>query len=146
MTTIWHAIAGYFFLLMIVRLLGRRPGAQMTLHDFVFIFLTGGIIILTTAGRDRSVINGVCSVATIGFLHRTMSYLKTKFKTVGAIVDGTPLVLIKDGKWQSGVMRRMRVDEADIMAAARDKGIKTLTQIQYAILERNGGISVFEKH
>lgn len=145
MTTIWHAIVGYFFLLMIVRVLGRRPGAQMTLFDFVFIFLTGGIIILSTVGKDHSVTSGVCTVVTIGLLHRTMAYLKLKFPKVGAIVDGTPLVLIRDGKWQPEVVGNMRMDQDDVMAAARTKGIKTLSEIKYAILERNGAISVFPK-
>lgn len=145
MTTIWHAVVGYFFLLLIVRILGRRPGAQMTLFDFVFIFLTGGIIILTTVGKDHSVINGVCAAATIGMLHRLMSYMKMFFPKLGAIVDGTPLVLIRNGQWIPEVMQHMWVDDADVMAAARTKGIKALDDIKYAVLERNGAISVFPK-
>lgn len=145
MTTIWHAVVGYFFLLLIVRVLRRRPGAQMTLFDFVFIFLTGGIIILSTAGRDHSVINGVCAAATIGMLHRLMAFLKTKYPKFGAIVDGTPLLLVRNGEWQNEVMEHMWVDDADVMAAARAAGVKTLEQIKYAVLERNGGISVFPK-
>lgn len=57
MTTVLHAIAGYFFLMLIVRVLSRRPGGQMTMSDFVLVFLMGGVIILATAGQDRSLTN-----------------------------------------------------------------------------------------
>src|ERR1700677_4063016 len=57
--TILHAIFGYFFLLLIVRVLSRRPGGQLTLFEFVIVFLIGGVIILSTVGKDRSVTNWV---------------------------------------------------------------------------------------
>jgi uncharacterized membrane protein YcaP (DUF421 family) len=52
MNTILRAIAGYFFLLLTVRVLSRRPGAQMTPFEFVLIFLIGGVVILATVGDD----------------------------------------------------------------------------------------------
>ena len=145
MYTIIHAIVGYFFLLLTVRLLSRRPGAQMTPFEFVLIFLIGGIIILSTMGNDRSETGAVCTVITIGLMHWMVSYLKQRFPSFGILVDGTPLVLLKDGEWQADVMRRMRVDKMDVMAAARAKGARTLDDIKYAVLERNGGISVIKR-
>ena len=65
MYTILHAIGGYFFLLFTVRVLSRRPGAQMTLFEFVIVFLLGGIIILSTVGNDVSETNSVCAVLTV---------------------------------------------------------------------------------
>ena len=53
-------------------------------------------------------------------------------------------MLLKDGKWQTEVMKKMRLDDGDVMAAARAKGVKTLDQIKYAILERNGAISIIK--
>ena len=53
MGTVLHAIAGYFFLMIVVRVLTRRPGGQLTLGDFVLVFLMGGVIILSTVGSDR---------------------------------------------------------------------------------------------
>lgn len=145
MYTIIHAIIGYFFLLLTVRILSRRPGAQMTPFEFVLIFLIGGIIILSTLGNDLSETGSVCTVITIGLMHGLVAYLKQRFPKFGVLVDGTPLVLLKDGAWQSDVMRRMRIDEMDVMAAARKKGVRTLDGIKYAVLERNGGISIIKK-
>ena len=145
MSTVTHAIAGYLFLLLVVRVLTRRPGSQMTLFEFVIVFLVGGVIILATVGEDRSVTNCVGAIFTIGLMHRLVSGLKQQNLWLSELIDGTPLVLLKDGQWQREVMTRMRLDDMDVMAAARTKGLKTLDDIQYAVLERNGGISIFPK-
>jgi uncharacterized membrane protein YcaP (DUF421 family) len=144
MYTVVHAIVGYFYLLLTVRVLSRRPGAQMTLSEFVIVFLMGGIIILSTMGDDRSATNSVCTVLTVGLLHRTISYLKARSRTLGAIVDGVPLVLLQKGQWNIDVMKRMQIKDDDVMAAARTKGVKTLDEIKYAIVERNGAISIIK--
>lgn len=144
MYTILHSIAGYFYLLLTIRVLSRRPGAQMTLFEFVIVFLMGGLIILATMGDDKSVTNTIGAVLTVALLHRSISYLKIVFPRLSAIIDGTPLVLLKDGQWQSHTMHKMRLRDDDVMASARTKGVRTLDQIKYAILERNGGISIIK--
>ncbi len=145
MATIVHAVIGYFVLLLVVRVLTRRPGAQMTQFEFVIVFLMGGVIILSTVGNDRSVTNCTCAVMVVGLLHRTVSWIKSKNSRFGAIVDGTPLVLLKGGEWQEGTMKGMSLAREDVFAAARTKGIGGYESIEYAVLERNGGISVIEK-
>lgn len=145
MSTILIAIAGYFMLMLVVRVLTRRPGSQMTLFEFVIVFLMGGVIILATVGRDRSEVNCTVAVMTVGLLHRVVSWLKTKSKRFSAIIDGTPLVLLKNGEWQQEVMHGMRLAPEDVMAASRTKGIHDISKIQYAILERNGGISIIQR-
>ena len=145
MATIVHAVIGYFVLLLVVRVLTRRPGGQMTQFEFVIVFLMGGIIILSTVGNDRSVTNCTCAVMVVGLLHRTVSWLKSKSSRFGAIIDGTPLVLVKNGEWQEKTMQGMRLAPEDVLAAARTKGIRGFEGIEYAVLERNGGVSVIEK-
>jgi uncharacterized membrane protein YcaP (DUF421 family) len=143
--TIVHAILGYLFLLLTVRVLTRRPGAQMTLFEFVIVFLIGGVVILSTVGDDRSVTNCVCAVITVGLLHGFVSWAKSKSAKLGVIIDGTPLVALKDDQFQQEIMQGMRLDENDLMAASRAQGLKTLDQVKYAVLERNGAISILKK-
>jgi uncharacterized membrane protein YcaP (DUF421 family) len=145
MATIVHAVAGYFLLLIIVRILARRAGSQMTLFEFVIVFLMGGIIILSTVGNDRSVTNCTCAVLAVGLLHRVTSWAKSKSPRIGAILDGTPLALIRDGEWQQEVIRGMKIRPEDLEAAARSANVTRVEEIDYAILERNGRISVFPK-
>ncbi len=145
MSTILHAAAGYFFLLLVVRVLTRRPGGQLTLSDFVIVFLMGGVIILATVGNDRSLTNCCCAVMAVGLLHRCVSWLKGLSPKLGEIIDGTPIVLVKDGEWQQAVATRMRISRADLEAASRLSGLKSVDDVEYAILERNGGFTVLEK-
>ena len=145
MTTIIHAIIGYFWLLFTVRFLSRRPGAQMTPFEFVIVFLMGGVIILTTVGNDQSETNAVLAVMTIGLLHRLVSALSVRFPALGRVFEGIPLVLVENGKWREEEMQKMRIQDDDVMAAARVKGVKTLGGISYAVLERLGSISIIKK-
>ena len=145
MATIVHAILGYILLTLVVRVLTRRPGAQMTLFEFVIVFLMGGVIILSTVGNDRSMTNCCCAVIAVGCMHRLTSGLKNRFPRFGEALDGTPLVLLKHGEWQENVLRGMRLAPEDVMASARLNGLHSFDQIDYAILERNGGISIIKK-
>ena len=144
MATIVYAAIGYVFLLLTVRVLSRRPGGQMTLYEFVIVFLIGGIIILATVGQDRSVTNCTIAIITVGLMHWSFSWLKAHFPAFGAVIDGTPVVLIENGRWRKEVMHGMRVDPEDVMAAARSKGLSSIFQVKYAVLERTGGISIIK--
>ena len=145
MSAIFRGVFGYLFLVFIVRTVGRRPGRQMTPFEYVLIFFMGGLALTTLIGNDRSITNAFSVVMAVGLSHLTISVLRQQSPAFGRIVDGTPLVLLKDGQFMLETMRKMRIQDDDIMAAARDKGIKTLEQIEYAILERNGEISVIQK-
>ena len=145
MATIIHAIFGYFVLLLVVRILKRRAGAQMTMFEFVLIFLIGGTIILSTVGNDRSVTNCTCAVTVVGFLHRFLAWAKSKSPRVGALLDGTPVVLIDKGEWKHDNLHATSLRKDDIQAAARGMSILHLDDLEYAVLERNGHISVFKK-
>ncbi len=145
MATIIHAVLGYIVLTLVVRSLTRRPGAQLTLFEFVLVFLMGGVIILSTVGNDRSVTNCTCAVLTVGSMHRMVAGLKLRYTKFGEWLDGTPLVLVRRGEWQEDVLRGMRLAPEDVMASARLNGLRSFEQIDYAILERNGGISIIKK-
>jgi uncharacterized membrane protein YcaP (DUF421 family) len=140
-----HAFAGYFILLLTIRLLTRRPGSQLTLFEFVLIFLMGGIIIASTLGNDRSLTNATCAVIMVGLLHRAVSYARNRWRRIGLLVDGIPLVIYKTGDWQEEIVREMKIAPEDVLAAARSKGFRSLDEVDYAILERNGQISILSK-
>ena len=145
MPAILRAIVGYFILLLAVRILRRRAGSQMTMFEFVLIFLIGGVIILSTVGNDRSVTNCTCAVIAVGFIHRSLAWAKSKSPLIGAVIDGTPVVVIDKGQWRRDVMHTTGLRYEDIEAAARGVGVTRIEDIDYAVLERNGHISVIKK-
>jgi uncharacterized membrane protein YcaP (DUF421 family) len=83
-------------------------------------------------------------IITVAATHFLFAWLKQKSPAFGKVLDGTPLVLLSNGQWQVETMKSMALSDDDVMAAARDKGLKDLSEIEYAILERNGEISILE--
>jgi uncharacterized membrane protein YcaP (DUF421 family) len=142
MPAVYRAIFGYCFLVLVVRAVGRRPGKQITPVDFVLIFFAGGVTLTAMVGSDRSFSNAICIISTIAVTHFVLAWCRQRWKRVGLLIDGTPLVLLRNGEWQIDTMRRMRIQDDDVMAMARDKGLERLDQIAYAILERNGEICI----
>jgi uncharacterized membrane protein YcaP (DUF421 family) len=128
-----------------VRIVGRRPGKQMTPFEFVLVFFMGGVTLTPMVGDDRSISNALLTIMTIGITHYLMAWLRQVSPRFGRIVDGTPLVLLERGRWHTETMKRKAIQDDDVMAMARDQGLKTLDQIDYAFLERNGEISIVPK-
>ena len=145
MSSVFRGVFGYLFLVFIVRIAGRRPGKQLTPFEFVLIFFMGGLTLTGLVGNDKSYVNAVCIILSVACTHWVLSYLKQISPRVGVLLDGTPLVLLSKGQLQSESMLRMGIQDDDIMAVARDQGIRSLTQIDYAVLERNGEISIIPK-
>jgi uncharacterized membrane protein YcaP (DUF421 family) len=142
MGTILRAAFGYCFLVFMIRVVGRRPGKQMTPFEYVLIFFIGGLVLSPVLGDDRSISNAMCVIITVAMMHVLFAWLKQISPRFGRIVDGTPLILLEKGERHVETMDKMLIQDSDIMAAARDKGLMRFDQIKYAILERNGEISI----
>jgi uncharacterized membrane protein YcaP (DUF421 family) len=135
---------GYCFLVFMVRIVGRRPGKQMTPFEFVLVFFLGGLTLTGMVADDRSFTNALCQIMTVALMHYAIAWLRQRSPAFGRVADGTPLVLLEKGQWHTETMSKMRIQDDDVMAAARDKGLERLDQIEYAVLERNGEISIVQ--
>lgn len=142
MAAVFRAVFGYLFLILTVRVAGRRPGKQMAPFEFVLVFFIGGLTLTFMVANDRSLTNAMVQIITVAVVHYSIVWGRRKFKRFGRAVDGTPLILMEKGTWRTEVLSKMRIQDDDVMAAARDQGLSSLDQIQYAILERNGEISI----
>lgn len=142
MAAVLRAIFGYSFLVLIVRVVGRRPGKQMTPFEFVLIFFIGGLTLTAMVGDEVSFTNALCQIITIAAVHYLFIWIRSKSSRAARLFDGTPLVLLDKGKWWKETMENMRIFDDDVMAAARDQSLMTLDEVEYAVLERNGMISI----
>ncbi len=140
-----RGFVGYLFLIFVVRIVGRRPGKQLTPFEFVLIFFIGGLSLTAIVGDDASLTNAICTIVAIGMAHSFVVWLRTLSPKIARLFDGTPLVVLENGKWNQETMAGMRIYKDDVMAFARDKGLKTEEQVEFAVLERNGEISVVER-
>ena len=145
MAAVFRAIFGYLFLILMVRVVGRRPGKQITPFEFILIFFLGGLTLTGMVGDEVSLTNAFCQIIAVGCCHYAIVWLRTRSSRMARIFDGTPLRLIDGGQYRVRTMEQMRVQTADLMAMARDQGMKSITDIDLAVLERNGEISLIEK-
>jgi uncharacterized membrane protein YcaP (DUF421 family) len=142
MGTILRAAIAYVFLLLVLRVVGRRAVAQMTPFELILVFLLGGMTIQDVVTDDRSFTNALLGASTVAAMHIAVGALKQRSVTVRKIVDGTPVMLLQDGEWNRKEMHRTQILEEDVMAAAREKGAMRLDQVKHAIFERNGDITI----
>ena len=143
--SVLRALYGYFFLVFIVRIVGRRPGKQLTPFEFILIFFLGGLMLTTIVADEASITNAFCQIIAVAFAHFCLAALRRRSDRAAKILDGTPLILMEANRWRTATMSNVRIKEDDVMERARDQGLKTLQDIETAVLERNGEISILPK-
>lgn len=135
----------YLVVLILLRITTRRIMRSATPLDMVVIFFFGGVATPPIMGDDRSITGALLAAATLAGLHTALSHLKRVWPTVGMITEGNPVVIYADGDWDQVAMRRMRVDPRDVMAEMRQQGISRLEDVNSAIVEHSGAITVVPK-
>ena len=136
----------YLFLLLLLRLTGKRTLAQITSFDFVLLLIISEATQQALIGVDNSMINSAIVVATLIGLNILMSLLKQRSSWFDRLLDDIPLVIVADGKPLKDRMDKARVDEDDVLDAARENhGLERMEQIRHAILERDGQISIIPR-
>jgi uncharacterized membrane protein YcaP (DUF421 family) len=142
MSVIIRAAIAYIVLLLAVRLIGRRMASMMAPFDIVVLFLFGGALMSAVLGDDHSMVAAISAVFSIGLMHVSVTKLKRWSQWFGRLVDGTPVIVYERGEWHQDRMRGLRMLESDVMAAVRQKGLMRLEQVRYAVVERDGKVSI----
>src|SRR5438093_8952427 len=143
MIPVARALAMYLFLLVVVRVSGKRTLAEVTVFDFILLLIISECTQQAMTGNDFSVTNGFLLVLTLVTVDRVSDWVTSRSERLDHMVNDAPLVLVDEGRVLHDRLKasHMRVDE--ILEAARtDQGLERLDQIKYAVLERSGGISV----
>lgn len=143
MDSVLRAAAMYLALMVLFKIAGRRSLAELTTFDFVLLMIIGEATQQALLGDDFSLTNSVLVIVTLIAIDVGLSLLKQRSEWVSKFIDGGPTIIVENGKLLSERLRHARLVEADVMEAARSsQGIETIDQIKFAILERNGKISV----
>lgn len=146
MDAVLRAAATYFILLLIFRAAGKRSMAEMNAFDFILLLIISETTQSALVDGNNSLTNTVILVVTMVGLDIALSYVKEWVRPVERAMDSIPLIILAYGVPLVDRMRKARVDEADILSAARRSlGLERLDQIKFAVLETNGGISVIPK-
>lgn len=138
-------ILGFVVLLSMARLTGRKEISQMTFFNLVSAIAFGSIAAALVTNPSVSILNGILSL--IGWAAFTIftDMIHIKSKKARKILIGNPVIVIKKGKIMEDAMRQTRLDTDSLMSMLREKSIFTLTDVEYAIFETDGKLSVMLK-
>ena len=146
MNPVIRGVAVYLFVYLIFRILGKRSLAEVTTFDFVLLLIISETTTDALIGEDYSLTACFIMVCTLVGVDYLLSIIKEKSTWFQVVSDGAPLVIVDNGKPLVKRMEKSRVDEEDVMEAARlTQGLRHMEEILYAVLERDGTISIVPK-
>ena len=141
---ILRAVVVYAFLLLLLRITGKRQVGQLAPFDLVLLLVLSNAVQNSMNAGDNSLLGGLISAAALVALNYGVGYLTSRSKTVERLVDGHPEVLIRDGKLFEKVMQRAQLTHHELHSALRQAGCCEVSEVSLAILEINGAISVIQ--
>lgn len=143
MDSVLRAVVIYLVVLVLFRITGKRTLSQATTIDLVLLLIISEATQQALLGDDYSITNSALVITTLVFTDRLADRLKFRSKTMSRITEGTPLVLIEHGQVLDERLEREHISIEDILSAARkNQGLLRVEDIEYAVLERSGGISI----
>ena len=143
MDSVLRPLVIYFLLLLIFRLNGKRSLGEITGFDFVVLIIISECVSSALLTDDMSLTGAILAVVTLLGLDLLLSILKQRFPALARLLEDEPLHLMRNGKLLHDRMDKERVDEDDILEAARKShGIDRLSLIDSAVIERRGTISI----
>jgi uncharacterized membrane protein YcaP (DUF421 family) len=133
----------YLAVLVLVRVTGKRTLAQITVFDFVLLLVIAEATQQALIGDDYSITTALLVILTLVSIDRVAAFVSSRSESLDRVFNDAPLILVEDGEVLKDRMDKLRVSIEDILGAGRaGQGIERLEQIKYAVIERNGSISI----
>lgn len=137
-----RALATYVFMIVLLRLTGKRQVGQLAPFDLVLLLVLSNAVQNSINGGDNSLVGGFISALALVAANYTLSYLTYRSKRMAGLIEGRPQVLIHNGHLYQDVMRKEKLTQHELDAALRAAGVACIEHVHFAILENNGQISV----
>ncbi|RRZ93544.1 DUF421 domain-containing protein [Erwinia sp. 198] len=143
METVLRAASMYLLLLVVLKIAGRRTLMEMTSFDLILLLIISEATQQALLGNDFSVTGASLTIITLVVVDILFGMLKARFPRLDMLIDGTALILVENGILLPERARKAGISEEDILNSARSTaGLERLDQIKFAILEKNGKISI----
>lgn len=140
-----RGVAVYVFLLVLLRVTGKRQVGQLSPFDLVLLLVLSNAVQNSMNGGDNSLTGGMVSAATLVALNFVLALVTARSKKIEAFIEGRPQILIHNGQLFEDVLASTRLTHHEVQAALRQAGCATVTEVRMAILEINGAISVVKR-
>ncbi len=141
-----RAVLLYVLVIFSIRLMGKRQIGELQPSEFVVTILISNIATLPIEDINLPMVTGIIPILTIVSLDVIVSTFAVHSRRLREIISGTPRIIIREGKIDQKMMRELRYTVDDLMESLRGQGIFDVTQVQFAIVETTGKISVYQKN
>jgi uncharacterized membrane protein YcaP (DUF421 family) len=146
MESVIRGLVVYSFLLLVFRLAGKRTLSETTNFELVLLLIISETTQQAMVDNDHSITNGFLLILTLVACTVLLAWLKQRFPKCDRVLDDVPTIVVENGHMHKDRMTRLHVDEGDILESARElQAVENMEQIKYAIVERNGTITVIPK-
>jgi uncharacterized membrane protein YcaP (DUF421 family) len=135
----------YLFLIVILRLTGKRQVGQLAPFDLVLLLVLSNAVQNSMNGGDNSLVGGLISATTLIALNYGVGLATFRSKRLEEMIEGRPEVLIHNGKLYEEVLARAQLTRHELNAALRNAGCACVEEVHTAVLENNGSISVSQR-
>lgn len=135
----------YFFILLIYRVMGKREVGQLGIIDLIVSILIAELAMISIEDLENNLFYSIIPILTLSFLQMILANFSLRKPKFRMFLDGNPSLIIKEGKVNFKEMVKQKYNLDDLLTQLREKGYKSIEEIDYAILENNGTLSVFPK-
>lgn len=136
----------YLFIVIAIRLFGKKELAQLSVVDLVFILLISNAVQNAMVGPDSTLSGGLVAASTLFIVNYIFKYLQYRFPKFGKIVEGDATMLVYKGEIIQAHMKKAKITEDELMEAVREHGVESVKEVDLAIMEVDGSISVLSNH
>lgn len=144
--TIGRTALLYAVVLVLMRIMGKREVGQLSLFDLVVAIMIAEVASIPLSDTSTPLLShGILPVVVLVIMQMSLAYISLKSQTARKIIEGTPSIIIEQGRILEDEMRRIRYNVDDMMGQMREQGIYHLDKVEYAMLESNGKLSVILK-
>lgn len=133
----------YLFIFLIYRIMGKREVGQLSITDLVVSLLIAELTVISIEDYEKSMLYSLIPIIVLVLLQCILSYLSLKKPKFRIFLEGNPSLIIKGGKINYNEMLKQRYNLDDLLVQLRDKGYRSIEEVEYAILESSGTLSVF---
>jgi uncharacterized membrane protein YcaP (DUF421 family) len=137
-----RAVVVYAFLLVLLRLSGKRQVGQLAPFDLVLLLVLSNSVQNSMSGDDKSITGGLILAAVLVGMNWVVGWLTYRSKSLEALIEGRPVILVHDGHIDHRAMRRVQMTKHELEAALRTSGCAGPEEVRFAVLENNGQVTV----
>ena len=135
-------MAVYLFIVIAIRLFGKKELAQLTVVDLVFILLISNAVQNAMVGPDSTLSGGLVAASTLFIVNYIFKSLQYRYPGFSKVIQGDATMLIYKGKMIESHMKMVKITHEELMEAVREHGVESVKEVDLAIMEVDGSISV----